>query len=110
MLRKVVLALVGVAVLAVSAAAAEVRGTIARVDAAKGTITLKFEVLAGGTPKEDKTFTVPASVPIVDLAGKKVEKRLEDKRVTPGIKATVTTETKGGKEVVTKVRVHTEPE
>jgi hypothetical protein len=103
MLRLAVAGLLALAVCAGRLPAAETKGKLAGVDTDKGTVTLTVE-------GKDRVFTVPkdAEFLVQDIRPYKPKEGLKDpvfKR--KGLQVTVTTEKKGGKEVVTKIVVYT---
>jgi hypothetical protein len=83
--------------------AAEIQGKLKSVDAAKSTITLTVD-------EKDRVFAVPKKTEFLvhDIRDYTPEKGLKDpifKR--KGVQITITTEKKGGKEVVKKIVVFT---
>jgi len=105
MLRLLAVTLVALLLTAGGVRAAEIKGKIKSVDPEKGTITLTVD-------DRDQEFTVPASLKITILdavAVREAKDGLKDPlfKMAKGMLATITTEQKDGKEVVTKMVVNT---
>jgi hypothetical protein len=85
----------------------EIRGRVTKVDADKNKVTVS-------TDSGDQTFAVSADAKITtktkdggekDLTLSDLASRIEKSKSGKGVSATVTTEKKGGKDVVTKIRL-----
>jgi hypothetical protein len=101
MLRTFACAVVALFVLSVGlvmAADKEAKGTIKKVDADKGTITVTVD-------GKDQDFMIGADAKIVDAAGADLKDRLKAADLKAGAKVTVTCTTKDGKDVCTKVQL-----
>jgi len=82
--------------------AAEIKGKITKVDAENNKITLTVD-------DKDQEFTITKDTKITGAKGEIKDglksKAFNEKRLKKGIDATVKTETKDGKEVVTEVKI-----
>jgi hypothetical protein len=93
----VLCAVFALALLAGGLRAEEYMGKIKKVDADKGLLTVTVK-------GEDKDFTV-SDAKLLGPAGKELKNGVKNKAVKEGANVTVTTEKKGGKEVVTQVQL-----
>ena len=98
MLRMMGCALAGLVLCAGGLAAEEVKGKIKAVDADKHTLT----VTVGD---KDQEFKVTDETKLLGPSGKDIKNGLSSPRLTEGAEVTVTTETKDGQDVCTKVQL-----
>jgi hypothetical protein len=107
MLRKTLCSLVALLLVATVALAAEYKGTVKKINAKNGDMTLTVK---DGDNDKDKDFTIPPLAKIVDGDGKELKGKKRLATISSGTSLTVTTEKKKvgdeEKEVITQVKVN----
>lgn len=98
MLRTFVASVAALVICAGGLLAAEVKGKIKDVDAAKKTITVTVD-------GKDTTYTIGEKTQILNAKGKAVKDGINAKALKAGANVTITTEKKDGKDEVTEVKL-----
>jgi hypothetical protein len=97
MLRSFVCSLFALVILAGGVLADEVKGKLKSVDADKGVITVTVD-------GADKEFKIGEGAKVLNPAGKEAKGGLKNPNLKEGAEVTLTTDKKGGKDVVTEIK------
>jgi hypothetical protein len=97
MLRSLFCSLFALVVLAGGVMAAEIKGTLKSVDSDKGIVTVTVD-------GKDTEYKVGEGAKVLNPAGKEAKNGLKNPNLKAGTEVTLTTDKKGGKEVVTEIK------